>query len=80
VTAPGSTIRGLAGQVTFSRVDTVRVATGVGQERDALVTVTWTDNVTGGAVSQRYLVHLVAAEDGGWLVDAVEVGTHSPSS
>lgn len=77
ITAPGSAIRGLGGQVAFSRVDTVRIRAGGDDAREGLVTVTWDDDETGGTTSQRYRIQLVAS-DGGWLVESIDLGVRNP--
>lgn len=73
VTAPGATIRGLQGQVTFVEIDAVRIMAGDGDTRTGSVTVTWNDAITGGSISQTYVVDLVGSGDG-WLVEGVAVG------
>jgi hypothetical protein len=70
VTSPGSTIRGLDGQVELVGVGPLQVHRGAGPARTAEVEVTWRDEVTRTTLAQRYTLDLLE-DDGAWLVHAV---------
>ncbi|CAN5263506.1 hypothetical protein BH23ACT9_BH23ACT9_14250 [soil metagenome] len=73
VTAPGSDIRGLRGQVTLSSIEDVRIPSGDDDQRRGAVAVAWFDPIGGALLSQTYTVELVRSDDG-WLVRAVTIG------
>ncbi|MGH7747883.1 MAG: conjugal transfer protein [Candidatus Dormibacteria bacterium] len=68
--APGASLHGLAGAVTFAGVSSVDVPAGAGDHCTAQVGVRWTDPASGATLTQSYRLSLVRL-DGRWYVQSL---------
>jgi hypothetical protein len=72
--APGASVTGLGGEVTFGNIVSLHVPTG-GATRDITVTVNWQLAAQQGGFATTYDMSVVDLQDGKWYVKVIRAST-----